>query len=120
MSEILSWIQWLDKNGVIAFLGTALFVAYKLLHPIAQAKLQDETSSIKVRTLQIADDLAATIVPELALMSTLSNEERKAEAIKFINRKLSLLDLQLTEETVSAKVEKAYQEFKDTPLKSRS
>ncbi len=27
MSEILSWIQWLDKNGVIAFLGTALFVA---------------------------------------------------------------------------------------------
>ncbi|WP_054660005.1 hypothetical protein [Secundilactobacillus kimchicus] len=81
--------------------------SYKLLHPIAQAKLQDETSSIKVRTLQIADDLAATIVPELALMSTLSNEERKAEAIKFINRKLSLLDLQLTEETVSAKVEKS-------------
>lgn len=116
LNTLTEWFQWLDSNGVIAFLGTTLFMFYKLFHPLTQAKLKEEKSSLTKRTLEIADDLAATIVPELAIMSTLSNEQRKEEAMKFVNRKLHLLDLRLTEETVSAKVEKAYQQFKNDPI----
>lgn len=110
--EISEWLQWADSTGLITFLISLTVVLYRLIHPLIQSKIQDSDTDIKVQTLTIADNLASAIVPELAIMAEMTNDERKTEAIRFVNNKLTILGLQLTDETVSAKVEKAYQEYK--------
>lgn len=115
-SEITSWLHWSNATEITTFLITALIAVYEIIHPLIKVKIKNEKNQEKIQTLKIADDLASTIVPELEVMVSLPKSERKKEAIKFITKRLSMLELSLTEETIAAKVEKEYQSYKHSPL----
>ncbi|KRM45638.1 hypothetical protein [Lentilactobacillus parabuchneri] len=66
----------------------------------------------------MADELAGAIIPELAKMTELEPQQRKAEAIQFINQHLKTLGLSLTDETIAAKVEQAYHDYQRPPKQS--
>lgn len=112
--HISEWLKWADSTGLFALLATILVLIHKYLRPLILARIEKETNQVKLQTLKIVDDLAQAIIPELAILASLSNEDRKSAAIKFIQDKLEVLELSLTEETISAKVEEAYQQFKKT------
>ncbi|MFT8908749.1 MAG: phage holin, LLH family [Lentilactobacillus diolivorans] len=86
-----------------------------LLHPLIQAKLQTARNTQKLQALKLADELAGVIIPELAKMTELAPQQRKAEAIQFINQHLKTLGLSLTDETLAAKVEQAYHNYQRPP-----
>lgn len=112
-SQVLKWIHWADANGSFTFLAMLLLAIYRLIHPLIKEKIKIEQNHEKLQALALADQLAATIIPELVVLSELKGDQRKKEAIKFVNRKLKVLGLSLTDETIAAKVEKAYSVFKN-------
>ncbi|MFT8907918.1 MAG: phage holin, LLH family [Lentilactobacillus diolivorans] len=114
LHQLSTWFQWADSTGLLTFTATILLVLYHLAHPLIKAKLQKEQRTQKLQTLRIADNLAGIIIPEMARMTTLDNQQRKLEAISFINRKLHLLGLSLTDETISAKIESAYHAYQQS------
>ncbi len=112
MNQIADWLHWADSRGLFTFMAMTLLVVYRLIRPLIKEKLKTERNQGKLLALKITDELAAAIIPELAVIGNLDNEHRKQEAIHFINKRLKLLELSLTKETVSAKVEEAYQVYK--------
>lgn len=111
-NQVLTWIHWADDNGIFTFLAMLLLATYRLIRPLIKEKLKTEQNHEKLQALALADQLAAMIIPELVVLSGLTGDQRKKEAIKFVNRKLKLLGLSLTDETIAAKVEKAYLVYK--------
>nr|WP_233438016.1 phage holin, LLH family [Lentilactobacillus hilgardii] len=112
-SQVLKWIHWADANGLFTFLAMLLLAIYRLIRPLIKEKIKTEQNHEKLQALALADQLAATIIPELVVLSELTGDQRKKEAIKFVNRKLKVLGLSLTDETIAAKVEKAYSVYKN-------
>ena len=99
-------------NGLIGFLIFFSFIYY-LLYPLVSSKLKLIKNQQIREAFKITNDLANLIVPELAVMSNLSNAERKKEAIDFVTRKLADRGVNLSPTIISATVEMAYQMYKN-------
>ncbi|MEE8825502.1 hypothetical protein LASUN_07300 [Lentilactobacillus sunkii] len=115
INQLTHWLQSADTTGLLTFLATLLLAGYRLLHPLIQVKLQTVHNTQKLQALKLADELAGAIIPELAKMTELEPEQRKAEAVKFVNQHLKSLGLSLTDETLAAKVEQAYHNYQRPP-----
>ncbi|GAD17751.1 hypothetical protein ABC628_11775 [Lentilactobacillus otakiensis] len=118
LNQLTHWLQSADTTGLLTFLATLLLTGYRLLHPLIQAKLQTIHNTQKLQALKLADELAGVIIPELAKLTELEPQQRKAEAIQFINQHLKTLGLSLTDETIAAKVEQAYYNYRRPPNQS--
>lgn len=104
--ETLNVFDWYTLVTVVIVIG------YVILHPLVTAHLASIKNHQLQQALKLTDDLAGFIVPELAVMSNLSNADRKKEAIRFVTSKLNDHGIELSSTVVSAAVETAYQVYK--------
>ncbi|EEI72648.1 putative phage holin, LL-H family [Lentilactobacillus hilgardii ATCC 27305] len=112
VKEISSGFNWAQAAGVLWLIAAVIGTIYKQLHPLITTKINSEKNGQVKQALQLADQLAAVIVPEMAVMAGLSKAERKKEAIRFLSDKLMANGFKISQETLSATIEKAYQEYK--------
>ncbi|MDP0463949.1 hypothetical protein Q7313_10380, partial [Shouchella rhizosphaerae] len=87
--EITDVFNWLNNAGVFAFLMVLIPAVYKLLKPLLTRKVQTEKNTHVKQALEVGLNLANTIVPEMAVMASLSLSDRKKEAIRFVNSQLT-------------------------------
>lgn len=117
LNQVMHWLQSADTTGLLTFLATMLLAIYRLLHPLIQARLQTIKNTQVLQALQLTDELAGVIIPELAKMAELEPDQRQAAAIKFVNQHLQALGLSLTEQTIAAKVAQADHNYHQPPNK---
>lgn len=84
VKEISSGFNWAQIAGVLWLIAAVIGTIYKQLHPLITTKINSEKNGQVKQALQLADQLAAVIVPEMAVMAGLSKAERKKEAIRFL------------------------------------
>lgn len=109
MSLAVKIFNDLWANGALTAL---LVVIYLLIKEIIKQLKAKHKYVHTVRALDEAERFAGIIIPELAKMSSMSNSDRKAEAIKFVSMKLMNHDIAIDHKTISAIVEKIYQYMK--------
>ncbi|WP_125573141.1 hypothetical protein [Levilactobacillus huananensis] len=102
-----------DIASVLTFVLTIVPAIYKLLRPLITAKIETQKSENTRHDLEIADDYAAAIVAEMAVMANLSSADRKTEAVRFVINAMQDLGKTISTETAGAKVEAAYQNYKN-------
>jgi imidazole glycerol phosphate synthase subunit HisF len=112
IEEITHGLNWAQITGVLWLIVAVIGTIYKQLHPLITTKINSEKNTQVKQGLQLADQLAAVIVPEMAVMAGLSKSDRKKEALRFLADKLSANGFKVSEETLTATIEKAYQEYK--------
>lgn len=83
-SQVLKWIHWADANGLFTFLAMLLLAIYRLIRPLIKEKIKTEQNHEKLQALALADQLAATIIPELVVLSELTGDQRKKEALSLL------------------------------------
>jgi hypothetical protein len=101
-----------DIASVLTFVLTVVPAIYALLRPLVKAKIATQKDERTKHDLEIADNYAAAIVAEMAVMAPLSNSDRKAEAVKYVVNAMQNLGKSISTETAGAKVEAAYQAYK--------
>ncbi|WP_367377261.1 phage holin, LLH family [Levilactobacillus cerevisiae] len=101
-----------DIASVLTFVLTVVPAIYALLRPLVKAKIATQKDERTKHDLEIADNYAAAIVAEMAVMAPLSNSDRKAEAVKYVVNAMQNLGKSISTETAGAKVEAAYQSYK--------
>lgn len=101
-----------DIASVLTFVLTLVPAIYALLRPLIKAKIATQKDERTKHDLEIADNYAAAIVAEMAVMAPLSNSDRKAEAVKYVVNAMQNLGKSISTETAGAKVEAAYQSYK--------
>ncbi len=112
MNTISNGLDWAKVVSILWLMIAVIGTLYKQLHPYIQQKISNEKNTQLKQTLEAADNLAAVVVPEMAVMAGLSKADRKKEAIRFVSDKLTQNGVKVSQETLSAIVEKAYQEYK--------
>lgn len=102
----------MSKVNWFVLISVLLVIGYYLLQPLVITRIKMVKSQKLQSFLSSADKLAGMIVPELAVMSGLSNSDRKTEAIKFVTNNLNKEGIDLNSAAISAAVESAYQLYK--------
>lgn len=102
-----------DIASVLTFVLTIVPAIYKLLRPLITAKIDTQKDERTKHDLEIADNYASAVVAEMAVMANLSNADRKAEAVRFVINAMQNLGKTISTETAGAKVEAAYQNYKN-------
>lgn len=102
-----------DIASVLTFVLTVIPAVYKLVHPLIQAKIDTEKDEQTKKNLEVADNLAKAGVAEMAVMQDMSATDRKKEAINFVINHMDDLGKTISEGAASAKVESAYQNYKN-------
>lgn len=102
-----------DIASVLTFVLTLVPAIYALLRPLIKAKIATQKDERTKHDLEIADNYAAAIVAEMAVMAPLSNSDRKAEAVKYVVNAMQNLGKSISTGTAGAKVEAAYQNYKN-------
>lgn len=111
-THILDVFNSLKATGVVAFFVAVIPVVYKLINPYLQKKIATEKNVHAQQALELGLKLANVIVPELAVMESLSKSERKKEGMRFVNAQLKANGWDLDVQTIAGLVEKAYQAYK--------
>lgn len=102
-----------DIASVLTFVLTVIPALYKLVHPLIKAKIDTEKDIQTKHTLELADNIADAGVAEMAVMQSLSPSDRKKEAINFVINHMDDLGKTISQSAASAKVEAAYQNYKN-------
>ncbi|WP_283680460.1 hypothetical protein [Lentilactobacillus sp. Marseille-Q4993] len=87
-------------------------LAYQLIKPLWEKKILTERNSHTKQSLELGLKFADAIVPEMAILESLSKSDRKKEAIRFVNNQLKSNGLDIDISAVSGLVEQAYQAYK--------
>lgn len=116
IDNFIQTVNWFQNTELVAFIIAVLVTLYKFAHPLVQAKVKTEKNKQLQQALKITDDLATFIIPELATMIDLSKVDRKKEAIRFVSSKLRQHGFSISEETIAATIENAYQKYKNAKV----
>lgn len=104
--------QTIDSTAWLTFGLTVIPAAYALLRPWIKARIAAQKDKRLKRDLEIADNFAQAIVAEMAVMSGMSNADRREAAVQFLINEMANLGKAISKENATAKVEAAYQNYK--------
>lgn len=104
--------QTIDATAWLTFSLTVIPAVYALLRPWIKARIAVQKDERLKRDLEIADNFAQAIVAEMSVMSGMSNAERREAAVQFLMKEMANFGKAISKENATAKVEAAYQNYK--------
>ncbi len=112
LKQIYDYLGSAQAAALVAFLITAITYTFKLVKPLWQKKITTEKNNHVKQALEVGLKFANAVVPELAVMVSLSKSDRKKEAVRFVGAQLTANGFDVDTQTIEALVEQAYQAYK--------